>query len=46
MILVGIVMPFRSGGWTIINAAIAAILMAEVVHHGVTIWSYRRGWHD
>src|SRR4029077_19629352 len=46
MILVGIVMPFRSSGWTIINAAVAAILVAEVVHHGVTIWSYRRGWHD
>ena len=46
MILVGIVMPFRSSGWTIINAAIAAILVAEVVHHGVTVWSYRRGWHD
>jgi hypothetical protein len=45
MILVGIVMPFKSSGWTIINAAIAAILVAEVVHHGVTIWSYRRGWH-
>jgi hypothetical protein len=46
MILVGVVMPFNSGGWTLINAAIAMIVLAEVVHYGVTVWSYRRGWHD
>jgi hypothetical protein len=43
MILVGIVMPFNSGGWTLINAAVVVIVLAEVVHYGVAVWSYRRG---
>jgi cytochrome b561 len=42
MILVGCVMPFSSGRWTIINAAIFMIVVAEVVHHGVVVTSYRR----
>ena len=41
-ILVGIVMPFTSGGWTIINAAIFMIIAAEIVHYGVVVVSYRK----
>lgn len=44
MILVGCVMPFNSGGWTIINAALLAIVTAEIVHYGLIVLSYRRGW--
>jgi hypothetical protein len=29
-----------------VNAALAAIVVAEVVHYGVAVWSYRLGWHD
>jgi hypothetical protein len=42
MILVGVVMPFNSGGWQIIHAALFMIVAAEMVHHGVAIFSYRR----
>jgi len=41
MIVVGCVMPFNSSGWAIINAALLAIIAAEVVHHGVIVSSYR-----
>ena len=44
MILVGVVMPFSSSGWKLINSAIAAIVLAEIVHYGLVVWSYRRGW--
>jgi hypothetical protein len=42
MILVGCVMPFNSSGWAIINAALVMIVLAEVVHYGVVVVSYRR----
>jgi len=42
MVLVGCVMPFNSNGWTIINAALMMIVLAEVVHYGVAVLSYRR----
>jgi hypothetical protein len=42
MILVGVVLPFTSGGWAVINAAILAVVAAEVVHYGVVAFSYRR----
>lgn len=45
MIMVGVVMPFSSSGWKLINSAIGAIVLAEVVHYGLVIWSYRRGWN-
>ena len=41
MILVGCFMPFSSTGWTIVNAAIFWIVVAEVVHYGVVVASYR-----
>jgi cytochrome b561 len=42
MILVGCVMPFRSDGWSIIHAAIAMIIAAEIVHYSIVVVSYRR----
>ena len=41
MILVGVVMPFNAGGWSIINAALFAIIIAEVVHYTCVVTSYR-----
>ncbi len=42
VILVGVIMPFSSGGWSIINAALFMIVLAEIVHSGVVVVSYRR----
>ncbi len=42
MVLVGCVMPFNSSGWTIINAALVMIVLAEVVHYGAAVVGYRR----
>lgn len=42
MILVGVVMPFQSLGWAIVNAALFWIVVAEVVHYAVTVGCYRR----
>jgi hypothetical protein len=42
MILVGVVMPFTSSGWKIVNAALLMIVVAEIVHYGVIVASYRR----
>lgn len=41
MVVVGCVMPFRSGGWEIINAALFTIILAEVVHYGAVVVGYR-----
>ncbi len=43
MILVGCVMPFSANGWDIVHAALFAIFIAEVVHHGLVVLWYRRG---
>jgi uncharacterized membrane protein len=45
MILVGMVMPFSARGWTIVNAALLAIVVAELARYGTIIAAYRRGWH-
>ena len=42
MIEVGVIMPFISKGWAIVNAALFMIVAAEVVKYGVTVFSYRR----
>ena len=42
VIEVGVIMPFTSSGWTIINAALFTIVAAEVVRNGVLGLSYRR----
>jgi len=41
-ILVGCVMPFNTSGWRIVNAALAMIVAAEVVHYTTAVVSYRR----
>lgn len=45
MIVVGVVMPFSKQGWQISNAALLALVVAEIVRYGVVVASYRRGWH-
>jgi hypothetical protein len=45
MILVGMVMPFTARGWAIVNAALLAIVIAELARYGTIIAAYRRGWH-
>jgi len=42
MILVGFFLPFTSSGWSIVNAALFAIVAAEVVRYGVAVVNYRR----
>ncbi len=42
MILVGILMPFLESGWTIVNAAIFAIFVAQVLQNGAVVVAYRR----
>ncbi len=44
-ILVGVVMPFSEPPAKIVNTALLAIVLAEIVHGGVMVLSYRRGWH-
>ena len=41
-IVVGVVMPLDQSGWEIIVAALGALFLAEVVHHGLVIIGYRR----
>lgn len=45
MILVGVVMPFSEEPWKIVNTAILAIVVAEVIKYAVVLLSYRRGWN-
>ena len=45
MVLVGMVMPFSTRGWAITNAALLAIVAAELARYGTIIAAYRRGWH-
>ncbi len=45
MILVGVVMPFSEPSWKIVNSALLAVVVAEVVRDAVILLSYRRGWH-
>jgi len=43
IIIVGCVMPFLAGGWTLVHATLLAIAAAEFVHSGLIIHGYRRG---
>jgi hypothetical protein len=45
MILVGVVMPFSEQPGKIVNTSLLAIVIAEMIHQGVIVLSYRRGWH-
>ncbi len=42
MILVGVMMPFTSHGWAIVNAALFMIAVAEFLRYAITAVSYRR----
>jgi hypothetical protein len=44
-IVVGIVMPFSREGWSIINATLFVIIVAECLRQVVIIHSYRGGWN-
>jgi hypothetical protein len=45
MIIVGVMMPFTEPPAKIVNTALLAIVIAELVNGGVCLFSYRRGWH-
>jgi hypothetical protein len=45
VIVVGGIMPFTEPAWKIVNAALLAIVLAEIVNNVVVLLSYRRGWH-
>lgn len=38
-ILVGVVMPFSEPPWKIVNTALLAIVIAELCHRLVVVWS-------
>ncbi len=42
MILVGVIMPFTSNGWQIVNAALFMIVLAELVQFAMVVVGYRR----
>ena len=42
MIVVGCIMPFTTGGWTLVNTALAMITASQVVHYGIAVLNYRR----
>jgi hypothetical protein len=44
-ILVGVVMPFTEAPGKIVNTSLLVIVIAELTHQGVVLFSYRRGWH-
>lgn len=37
--------PFSASGWAVAHAAVLAIVIAEIVHQGLVVRAYRRGWH-
>jgi hypothetical protein len=42
MIVVGVVMPFYSSGWKIVNPALLTIVAAEMLRHALIALAYRR----
>ncbi|WP_066797015.1 hypothetical protein [Sphingomonas soli] len=44
-VIAGVMMPFSAPPAKIVNAALFAIVIAELVNNGVVLMSYRRGWH-
>lgn len=42
LIVVGVVMPFNRAGWEIVNTALLAIVLSEVVRHALIVIGYRR----
>lgn len=44
-LVAGAVMPIWFAGWTIVNAALFAVVLAEIVRCLMAAVSYRRGWN-
>lgn len=44
-ILVGVVMPFTEPAPKIVNTALLAIVLSQLVSLALILLSYRRGWH-
>ena len=44
MIVVGIVMPFKSQGLAIVTSALFALIAAELIRYLAIVLSYRLGW--
>ena len=42
MIVVGVMMPFGRSGWRIVNPALLAIVVAEMLRHALIVLSYRK----
>lgn len=42
VVLSGVIMPFNHGGWDIVNAALLAIVFAEMVRRTLTALAYRK----
>jgi hypothetical protein len=42
MIAVGVMLPFGAGGWKIVNAALLAIVVAEMLRHALIVLAYRK----
>lgn len=42
MILVGGIMPFTEQGWSIVNAALFMLALAETIDYSTVVYSYRR----
>jgi hypothetical protein len=45
VIATGCVLPFLATGWQLVNAAVSAIVLAELVHYATAVVCYRRGRH-
>ena len=43
LLVCGVVMPFSKSGWELVHAALLAIAVSEIVHHGLIVHGYRRG---
>lgn len=41
-ILAGAILPFVAAGWEVVNAALFAIVLAEIIRCAVAAWGYRR----
>lgn len=42
MILVGCIMPFTNNGWSIVNAGLFMLVLAEITDYSTAVYSYRR----
>lgn len=43
VLVCGVVMPFSNSGWELVHAALLAVAISEIVHHGLILHGYHRG---